>query len=220
MSVPKRSQPILSRFHIPRGNLILAGFILLGTLIGIPGTALARAHVRPTLFALAPTVFPAGSQIVRAGVETNGQLLMDRPLHFGLPPAALGRLSGYYMDAEEGGPVAGTHAYTSYLVSIFRSRREAHSVFDALWDTWFAATYYTSPGSVGIALGDNGDEALFHTLDLHQPRFEELFFRRGAVLVEVFQGTSSASTTEEEMRSVYVIATGLDELARTHPHGV
>jgi hypothetical protein len=205
---------------ISAGYPILAGFALLGILVGMPGTALARTHIQPTLFALAPTVFPAGSKIVQAGVETNRRLLRDEPLHFGLPPAALGRISGYYMDAEESGPVAGVHAYTSYLVSIFRSRRQAQVVFDLLWDTWFAATYYTTPTRASIVLGDNGAEAFFHTLDLGRPRLAELFFRRGTILVEVFQGTSSAGPTEGEIHCFYAIATELDQLARTHPRGV
>jgi hypothetical protein len=202
------------------GYPILAGFTLLGILAGMPGTALARAHIQPTLFALALTVFPAGSEIVQAGVETNRRLLRDEPLHFGLPPAALGRISGYYMDAEGGSPAAGVRAYTSYLVSIFRSRRQAQVVFDLLWGTWFGATYYTTPTRASIVVGDNGEEALFHTLDLHQPRLSELFFRRGTILVEVFQGTSSAGPTEGEIHCFYAIATELDQLARTHPFGI
>ena len=199
--------------------LVIGTLVLLGSLLGPQGTAWAHPQVRPALFALAPTDFPQGAHIVRAGVESNRQLLRDQALHFGLPPAALGRRTGYYMDAVEGDLAAEPHAYTSYLVSIFRSPRQAQLAFDLRWNNWFAANYYTSPAPAPIVLGDNGAEALFRTLDPSQPPLSELLFRRGAILVEVFQGTVGAGPAVGQLHSFWAVATKLNELAGKHPFG-
>jgi hypothetical protein len=191
-----------------------------GLVLLVPTRAFAHGRLHPVLFALAPTDFPAGSQVVRGGVEGNRQLLRDQARHFGLPPTALGRRTGYYMDAVEGDPEIAVHPYTSYLVSIFRSVRQAQTAFDLRWDAWFAADYDTSPSSAPITLGDDGAEALFHTLDPSQPPVTELFFRRGAVLVEVFQGTAGAAPTDTQLHAFWTVATRLDALAGQHPYGV
>jgi hypothetical protein len=194
--------------------------LLVGLVLAVPTRAFAHGRLHPVLFALAPTDFPPGSQVVRDGVESNRQLLSDQALHFGLPPTALGRRTGYYMDAVEGDPEIAVHPYTSYLVSIFRSVRQAQTAFDLRWDTWFAADYDTSPSAAPITLGDDGAEALFHTLDPSQPPVTELFFRRGAILVEVFQGTVSAAPTAGQLQSFYAIAIELNKLAGKHPTGM
>jgi hypothetical protein len=139
-------------------------------------------------FALSPASFPLGSRVIRAGVETNQQLLGDEATHFELPPEAMGCLTGYYMDAVEGDPATEPHPYTSYLVSLFGSVEQAQTAFDLRWNTWFSATYFTTPPPAPIPLGDRGAEALFHTFDPTQPPLSELLFRHGAILVEVFQG--------------------------------
>jgi hypothetical protein len=219
MSRNKRSLPIRAAFLPIGGYPVVAGFVLLGTVLGVPRTALAHAQLHPRLFAVPAATFPSGSHVVRAGVESNRQLLRDQAGHFGLPPAALGRRTGYYMDAVEGDPATEPRPYTAYLVSIFRSPRQAQLAFGLRWDTWFAATYYTTPSPAPIALGDKGEEALFHTLDPSQPRLAELLFRRGAILVEVFQGTGGAAPTVNQLHSFFAIATKLDELAGKHPLG-
>jgi hypothetical protein len=178
MSSNKRSLPIRATFLPLGGYPAVAGFVLLGAVLGAPRPALAHVQLHPRLFALPPGTFPSGSHVVRAGVESNRQLLRDQALHFGLPPAVMGRRTGYYMDAVEGDLATESRPYTAYLVSIFRSPRQAQLAFDLRWDAWFAATYYTSPSPAPIALGDKGEEALFHTLDPSQPRLAELLFRR------------------------------------------
>lgn len=209
----------LHRIHATHLAAVLFAALLSGLLLAPPGSALAQTRLHPALFALSVADFPPASQVVRAGVEGNRRLLGDQALHFGLPPAIIGRLTGYYMDAIEGDPTLATHPYTSYLVSIFHSARQAERALDLRWDTWFAANYYTSPAPPPIALGDQGDVALFHTLDPNQPPLTELMFRRGAVLVEVFQGTGSGAATTAQSQAFYSIATKLDEVAYAHPFG-
>jgi hypothetical protein len=132
----------------------------------------------------------------------------------------MGRLTGYYMDAVEGEAAAESHPYTSYLVSIFRSVRRAQAAFNLRWDVWFATSYYTTPSPAPVVLGDGAAEALFHTLDSSQPQLSELLFRRGAILVEVFQGTGAVAPTPGQLHSFYAIATRLNDLAGIHPTGV
>jgi hypothetical protein len=186
----------------------------------MPAGALAQTRLHPAVFALSPTAFPAGSQVVRSGIETNHRLLVDQAGHFGLPPGVLGRRTGYYMDAVEGDQTVAVRTYTSYLVSIFRSARQAQTAYDVRWDNWFAENYFTSPVAPPIRVGVGGAEALFHTLDPSLPPETELFFRRGAVLVEVFQGTAEAAPTPDQLHSFLTIATQLDQLAAAHPRGV
>jgi hypothetical protein len=152
-------------------------------------------------------------------VEGNRRLLADQKFHFGLPPGILGRRTGYYMDAVEGDPQAFGRAYTAYLVSIFRTAKQARTAYDVRWDTWFAADFYTSPQPAPIKVGDKGREALFHSFDPSSPPESELMFLRGRVLVEVFQGTSGATATSEQTQAFYTIATKLDALAASHPTG-
>jgi hypothetical protein len=160
-----------------------------------------------------------GSQLVRSGIESNRQLFRDQYLHFGRPPAALGRRTGYYMDMVEGDPAAASHAYTSYLVSIFRTQRQAEAALDIRWNIWFAVAYYSTPAPAPISLGDAGTEALFHTVDPSQPPLSELFFQRGSILVEVFQGSVGIGSTNDQLHSLWTIATELDTLASQHPRG-
>jgi hypothetical protein len=157
--------------------------------------------------------------VVRSGIESNHQLLVDQRLHFGLPPGILGRRTGCYMDAVEGDQTATLRTYTAYLVSIFRSAKQAQTAFDVRWDSWFASDYFTSPSPAPIALGEGVSEALFHTIDPSLPPETELFFRRGAVLVEVFQGTAGSAPSAEQLHSFLTIATRLDGLAAEHPLG-
>jgi hypothetical protein len=185
----------------------------------MPSPALAHSALHPEIFALPATCFPADSHVVRAGIEPNRRLLNDDAQHFGLRPAVAGRRTGYYMDAVEGDRSASVRPYTSYLVSIFRSAPQARLAFDYRWDLWFTTNYYTSPAPAPISVGDAGEEALFHTLDPTQPPLSELFFRRGAVLVEVFQGTPNARPTATQLRSFYTIAARLNALAGQHPLG-
>ena len=82
----------------------------------LPGDARlspARSQLHPQLFALTPTDFPAGSEIVRAGVESNRRLAQDRTLHPELPPEHRGRLSGYYMEADQQDPPGAMQASTA-----------------------------------------------------------------------------------------------------------
>jgi hypothetical protein len=123
------------------------------------------------------------------------------------------------MNAQEAGE-SGPDAYTSYLVSIFASRHQAQSAFDYRWDIWFAVDFYTAPSAPPIKLGDKGAEALFHTLDSSQPQTTELFFRRGRILVEVFQTSSQSPPSAEETRSLYAIAIALNVVAGAHPRGI
>jgi hypothetical protein len=178
------------------------------------GTALAQQHVHPRLFVLPATTFPSGSQITRSSVETNRQLLADQAVHFGLPPAVIGRISGYYMVAHQG------DAYTSYLVSIFASAHQAQAAYDYRWELWYTANFYTAPEAAPIRVGSRGAVALFHTLDPQRAATTELFFRRGSVLVEVMQGTAEDVPSAEETRSLHAIARVLDAVARLHPQGI
>jgi hypothetical protein len=124
------------------------------------------------------------------------------------------------MDAREGDPATEPRSYTSYLVSIFGSVQQAQTAFALRWNTWFAATYFTTPPPAPITVGDRGAEALFHTLDPSQPPLSELLFQRGAILVEVFQGTGSAGPTRSQLHAFYAIAAMLDHLAISDPTGV
>jgi hypothetical protein len=198
--------------HVPSVVTLTALLMVLT----VPVPALAHARLRPALFALSPDNFPAGSHVVRAGVETNHRLLLDQAQHFGLPPGVLGRRTGYYMDAVEGDQTAIARTYTSYLVSIFRSVRQAQIAYDVCFDTWFAANYYTTPATPPIRVGDNGAEALFQTLNASLPPESELFFRRGTILVEVVQGTPAGTPTAEQRHSFYLIARKLDAVAGKH----
>jgi hypothetical protein len=191
--------------------LLLAGFS--------STPALAQGHAHPRLFALSASDFPPGSQIVRAGVEGNRMLTSDEGNHFGAPPSLLGRRTGYYMEAVETDP-AGQETDISYLVSIFHTPHQAFLAFDFRWQNWFAANFYTTPSSVQAALGDRGDVALFHTLDPTQQPLTELFFRRGAVLVEVFQSTADAVPTSAQQDALYAIAAKLNDIAGAHPSGI
>ena len=194
--------------------------VLLGLVQTAPAPALARTRAEPALFALSPSVFPAGSTLVRSGVETNPRLRLDDPTHFGLPPAATGRINGYYMDAHDAGPTGQSAGYTSYLVSIFGSIRQAAAAYTYRWDTWFDANYYTSPGPSGIAVGDTNASALFIALAPQANHLTELFFRRKSVLVEVFQTASAPSDDPGRRQALYRIATLLDALAVAHPRGL
>jgi hypothetical protein len=194
--------------------------LLVGLVLAVPTPSLAQGRLHPTFFALSPVNFPLGSRVVRAGVESNLRLLRDDWNHFGFPPAVMGRLTGYYMGAVEGDLVTESHPYTSYLVSIFQSSRQAQTAFDLRWNVWFVADYYTTPSPAPVALGDAGAEAYFHTLDPRQPQLFELFFRRGAILVEVFQGTSGAAPTAMQIHSFMTIAEKLDRVAGRHPAGL
>lgn len=184
-----------------------------------PTAVLAHTQIHPTVFALSPASFPPGSTLVRAGVESNHHLLRDDQLHFALPPAVVGRLSGYYMDAVEGDPTAQPRIYTSYLVSIFPTVRQADLAFRIRYDNWFDIDYFTDPPPPPISVGDRDEVALFHTLDATQPRVSELFFVRRTILVEVFQGTGYRDPTAAEIQSFYAIAIKLDALAGKHPGG-
>lgn len=194
-----------------------------GSLGVVRGAFAPRSHpqlpLHPALFALAPAAFPAGSLVVRAGIESNQQLLRDQQRHFGVPPAALGRQSGYYMDAVEGEPSAVGPPYTAYLVSIFHAVRQARLAYAIRWETWFVADYFTSPSPAPGAVGDPGAVALFQSLDPSTPPESELLFRRGAILVEVFQGTSRPTPTASERQAFWAIATTLDAVAAAHPRG-
>ena len=192
--------------------------VLIATLLtGSP--VLARSQITPTLFALSSSAFPVGSQVVRSSIETNRQLFQDDRIHFGIPASATGRRSGYYMDAVEGDPTSTSHPYTSYLVSIFHSAREARIAYDIRWQSWFVADYYTSPQQAPVTVGSYGYEALFRSLDPSYPPLTELFFVRGRVLVEVFQATGDRPATADERQSFSAIARSLDILARQHPLG-
>jgi len=191
---------------------VLIAVVLLPSLTS--GSALAQTRIDPARFALPSSFFPPGSHVVRAGVETNGLLKRDEAGHFGVPAAALGRLTGYYMDAVEGDQAAAIRTYTSYLLSIFRTIPQAQAAFDFRWDTWFSQTYYTNPQPLPVSVGDNGSGVLFHTLDPSQPPLSELMFRRGTILVEVFQGTGAGLVTAAETHALYRIARKLDALAR------
>jgi len=199
----------------------LTSLILLsGTLLIPAHHASAQPSAHPRLFALDASDFPSGSRITRSSVETNSQLGKDEALHFGLPPKTIGRITGYYMVAEEGSAGAEPAIYTSYLVSIFGSRHQAQSAFDYRWDMWFRANFYTSPRTPPVKLGDRGTVALFHSLASGRQPTTELFFRRGSVLVEVFQGTPQGSPSGDETRSLYAIATALNGVAGAHPRGI
>jgi hypothetical protein len=184
-----------------------------------PAHARGVARPKPAVFALPAAYFPPRSRIARSGIETNRQLLRDQALSFGLPGGLLGRQTGYFADAVDAGSPSRPTASTFYLVSIFGSPRQAQAAFDDRWDTWFAIDYNTTPPSAPIAVGDRGAEALFHTLDPRQPAQTELFFRRGAVLVEVFQSGTSKARSSERIRAFYRIAARLDVRARQHPYG-
>jgi hypothetical protein len=189
-------------------------FVLACALAGQPGTARAQQRVHPRLFALAATTFPSGSRIVRSNVETNMLLLADEATHFGLPPAVVGRITGYYMSAHD------ETSTISYLVSIFASAHKAQSAFDYRWDLWYMANFYTAPPAPQMKLGSGGAEALFQSLDPRQPPTTELFFRRGCVLVEVVEDSSQDQRSAGETRALYAIARALDVVARSHPRGV
>ena len=176
---------------------------------------LAQHPVRPQLFALSSTAFPPHSRVVRAGVETNQALLHQDPAHFGLAPATLGRLTGFAMEVVEG---TGTSVSLAYLVSIFHTAHQAHDAFALRWSSWFSQEYYTTPAPPPIAVGERGDAALFHTFP-GQPQLAELFFRRGAVLVEVDLATGTVSPTPTQLQALLAVATRLDSLARRHPSG-
>jgi hypothetical protein len=107
--------------------------------------------------------------------------------------------------------------YTSYLVSIFRSSAWARLAFDTRWQMWYQATSSTAPPALHLGLGTHGREALFHSFSPH-PYLAELFFQRGSILVEVFQGMDQGSPTDLESSALYAIATELGSLARQHPH--
>jgi hypothetical protein len=200
-------------------RVVLAGVALTCSLLN-SSPARAQSTFHPSLFALSRVLFPSNSQIVRTGVESNQRLMQDDPPHFGLPPGAMGRATGFYMDAVQGDPAIDPHPYTSYLISIFHAVRQARRAFSERWDTWFEATYYTTPSVAAMNVGDPGAQALFHTLDPSQPPLTELLFRRGAVVVEVFQGTVGTGPSSEQLRSFSTIATQLDTLAAQHPLGV
>jgi hypothetical protein len=202
-----------------RALLPLAGALVLAYAVaGRSTTVFAQQHVHPRLFALAAGSFPDGSRITRSNVETNSRLVADEATHFGIPPAIIGRISGYYMVAEEANDSAASTAYTSYLVSIFGSPRQAQAAFNYRWELWYTANFYTAPAAPTVKLGSKGAVALFHTLDPRLSPTTELFFRRGCILVEVVQGTDQPSA--EETRSLYAIAQALDAVARAHPRGV
>lgn len=202
-----------------RTLLTVASILVLAAVQDQPTGAHAQPRTDPTLFALPAADFPAGSQIVRAGVETDHRLSIDDHLHFGIRPGAVGRINGYYMDAVEGDPNAQPRSYTSYLVSIFHSARQADAAFSLRWYNWFADNYFTSPSPAPVTVGDGGEEAMFQSLHADQPRVLELFFRRGAVLLEVYQGSGAAAPTADELAAVYRIARGLDDVAHAHPAG-
>jgi hypothetical protein len=192
--------------------------VLLGTVLGPQGSAWAQPQIRPELFALAPADFPQGSHMVRAGVESNQLLLRDQVFRFGPHPRRLGRLTGYYMEALESPGGSGLQVSTSYLVSIFTSRRQALFAWEMQYSSWFAENYFTAPPPIDIPLGERGAQALFSTHTSAMSTMSELFFQRGAILVEIFQevdGTPGASQTGP----IYAIAKKLSALARLHPKG-
>jgi hypothetical protein len=221
MSTKKPCLPLRAMFRRFQKYPFAIVFALLVCVIRVPTPALAHLQPQPHpgLFAVPADTFPTGSRVVQAGIESNPQLVRDQALHFGFPPTIVGRLTGYYMDAIEGDPAPAQHAYTSYLVSIFRSAHRAQLAFGLRWDSWFAANYYTTPSPAPVSLGGKGEEALFRSLDSSQPPLSELMFRRGAVLVEVFQGTVAAESTPNQLHSFWSIATELNKLARQHPFG-
>lgn len=178
----------------------------------------AHAPVRPELFRLSPGAFSTGSQLIRANVESNTLLLQDQPTHFGLPPGAIGRLTGYFMEAEDVVQAPANRAYTSYLVSIFRSSALAQLAFDARWQMWYRASFYSFPPAIHLGFGTHGQEALFHSF-APNPYLAELFFRRGSIVGEVFQGVDRGGPTQSQSESMYAIAAALSDIARRHPRG-
>jgi hypothetical protein len=195
-------------------------FLFVSLVLVGPGPTFAAVRLNPALFALPASAFPAGSQVMRSSIESNRRLFHDDRIHFGIPPSATGRRSGYYMDAVEGDPASSSHPYTSYLVSIFHSAREARIAYDIRWQSWFVADYYTTPQPAPVVVGGHGYEALFRSFDPNYLPLTELFFVRGRVLVEVFQATGDRPATADELKSFYAIATSLDDLARQHPAGM
>lgn len=181
----------------------------------LPVGAVAGTQAQPTLFALQSTDFPVGSLVVRAGEETNRQLLGDDPVHFGVPPAIMGRITGYYMSAHRTDQVGNQQGYTSYLVSIFASRRQAQAAYMYRWSMWFKTNYFTAPPDIRIPVGDARSAALFHGLPPDLGNLWELFFRRGTILVETFQDADPRLE-----RTLYRIAKRLDRIASKHRRGL
>lgn len=176
--------------------------------------ASAQASLHPSLFALPASLFPFHSRLVRSGVESNGRLQRDDAAHFGLPPATIGRLTGYYTDVHEVTEAGQPSGYISYLISIFATPRQARDAYSFRWDTWFDAAYYTTPPPVAVPVGDRNSAALFRGLAPDAQTPDELFFQRGAILVEVFD-----SAHEPGLADMNRIALALDAIAIHHRRG-
>jgi hypothetical protein len=206
--------------QISRQLITVASLTLMGLMCGLPSPAHAQSRIHPAVFALPSSYFPTGSRLMRSGVETNRQLQNDDAAHFGLPPGAIGRVTGYYMNAHEEDPLGNQLGYTSYLVSIFASAHQAKAAYSDRWDIWFDANYHSTPVPLDLAVGDYNAAAIFHSVSPPPNYLTELFFRRGAILVEVFQGDNTVILNPERRQTLYSIATALDTLAEAHRRGL
>ncbi|GAC1526090.1 MAG: hypothetical protein NVS2B16_34480 [Chloroflexota bacterium] len=193
---------------------LLIGFIvLLACLAHQNGIALALPLLHPERFAVSSHLFPAGSRIIRARVESNQQIRQDHVLHFGHSFAAEGRLTGYYMAARRTASET-SRVDTSYLVSMFPMAESAQAAFDEQRSSWHLVTDADTDSDRRVAnLGDNHAHALITYVAPTGQIFAELLFQRGPIFVEVFQQINTGSPTTGDIRSFFAIAKRLNDRA-------
>lgn len=197
-----------------------AALAVLLALLCVAPPAHARSTSEPALFALSTSDFPKGSATFQRGVEGNRRLVRDGVLFFSRHPGRLGRLTGYYMQADVGDGKAEPYVSTAYLVSIFATVQQAENAFDLRYSSWFAAFYFTNPPAVPVPLGERGQSAWFRMNPEPRQLRSELFFRYGSVLIEVFQNADAGLPTTEQAAAVLRLATRLNARARAHPRGL
>lgn len=194
---------------------VLGVLIVLAGLAALPGGRLS-AQSTPASFALTAADFPSGSQIVESEVASNEDITL-RHLQIGPAPPP-GRVSGYYMQARILDATGRIHLVISYLVSLYDTAASAQQAFAQQTDFWQGLV---RSGAVERPLGTDapGEPGAVHWYALSTAAADthsELYFRRGAVFVQLDLDSFGGGPTVPETNAFLAMARTLDNLAG-HP---
>lgn len=149
--------------------------------------AQTAANINPSVFAEPVSLFPPGATVQASGVETNAAAdAQPIALHFGPSWESEGRVSGYYMEAAAPNPDPNGHgSVTAYMVSIFSTLQQAQAAWQNQRQAW--ALEDAAGGACGpVNYGDAGYNCADSTTT-SAGFVSELYFIRGAVLIEIYQ---------------------------------
>lgn len=175
----------------------------------------AQSAPDPTAFALPQSAFPPGSQIVDSAVAANTDVDV-RYFQLGPAPPA-GRLTGYYMQARAYDSSGRLRLVTSYLVSIYATTAAADTAFTNQWAYWHTITQATENPLPLNAYGDPGRYHWFAVTDSSANTHSELFFERGAIVVQMNLDSFGGPATAADVQAFLAMATTLDTRAGRPP---